>query len=273
MMNDHSVLDTEVNGSIIGEKTNDVTDSTLSENVDNYESPSVVESGEASFPAPEELRSSRTSRSNRSIWKGSSSPKNSATTTNKSCRLYAVLVAVVVLVFIVIIPAVVVSNKNEKAEKASALNEDEDQDDDAENRPRPTFDEIVNFIVKEGISTDADISTSDTPQYKAAMWLMRDDPANVPVPTAFDIGTYEGYRYMTRYIMAVNYFAFDGENWEVDLGWMTGADVCDWNRPVLINRSPGKVGLFCTNTGSTDEEGAVTIKRTPTAMSLGMCFT
>lgn len=270
MMNDHSVLDTEVNGRIIGDTTDDLTDSTLFENVDNYESPSVVESGEASFPAPEELRSSRTSRSNRSIWKGSSSPKNSATTTKKPCRLYALLVAIVVLVCIVIIPAVVVSNKNQKTKEASALN-DVDEDEDAENRPRPTLSDIVNYIVNQGISTETDILTADTPQYKAAMWLMRDDPANVPVPTMFDISTYEGYRYMTRYIMAVNYFAFDGENWEVDLGWMTGSDVCDWNRPVYISGTAGKFGLRCPNTGSADENG--TIKRYPTSLVLSMWFT
>ena len=173
----------------------------------------------------------------------------------KVCRLYALLAAVVVLVFFVIIPAVVVSkNKNNKS---------------LQDRPRPTFDEIAEYIIDQGISTVSDVWGPETPQYQAAMWLMQDDPANVPVPTTSDISTYDGYRYMTRYVMAVNYFAFNGSNWDVDLNWMTESDVCNWNEDVVINGIPEKIGLFCFNDGEKAEDGTVTITRTPYIVRLG----
>ena len=236
---------------------------------DDYESPavSVLESAEASFPAPEELRNSHTSRSSRSIWKGASSSRNGGTVTsttltdrknNKNvCRLYALLAAVVVLVFFVIIPAVVVSkNKNNKS---------------LQDRPRPTFDEIAEYIIDQGISTVSDVWGPETPQYQAAMWLMQDDPANVPVPTTSDISTYDGYRYMTRYVMAVNYFAFNGSNWDDDLNWMTDLDVCDWNDQFLINNRYRDIGLVCLKIAEEEEDGTVTIKRYPNELNLSMC--
>lgn len=277
MINEHSVLDTEVNGSRIGDGTLDVTESTTGrdDDYDDYESPSIVENASASFPSPEELRSSRTSRSGSSIWKGASSPKNGSITATtdrnnkkKSWRLYAILIAIVVLVFLVIVPAVVVSNNN-KEEKNQASASDENADDNAEDRPRPTFAEIIEFVIAQNISSEIDVLTPDTPQYKAALWLMQDDPANIAVPTNSDINEYDGYRYMTRYVMAVNYFAFNGTNWEVDINWMTGEDICDWNKQLVINGDVDEIGLFCFNTGVQTEEGTV-IKRIPSSLQLGM---
>lgn len=278
MINEHSVLDTEVNGSQIGDGTLDVTESTTGrdDDYDDYESPSILESAETSFPSPEELRSSRTSRNGSSIWKGASSPKNNGSITattdrnnkKKSWRLYAILIAIVALVFLIIVPAVVVSNNN-KEEKNQASASDSASDEDAEDRPRPAFAEIIEFVIAQNVSSQIDVMTPDTPQYKAALWLMQDDPANIPVPTNSDINEYDGYRYMTRYVMAVNYFAFNGTNWEVDINFMTGADICDWNKLVVINGNPDEIGLFCFNTAVQTEEGTV-IKRIPSSLQLGM---
>jgi hypothetical protein len=168
----------------------------------------------------------------------------------------------------VIIPAVVVSkNNNSQEESSSALGNDVS----AENRPRSTYQEVVQFIVDQGISTESEVTTPETPQYKAAWWLAQDDPANVPVPTTSDRNSYDGYRYMTRYVMAVNYYAFDGPNWRVDINWMNDLDICDWNRQLLINGNPSQVGLFCNNSaGAKAEDGTVTILRTPSVLKLSM---
>lgn len=281
MMDAHSVLDTEVNGSIImvDSTTKDLTESSTRDDDDDDFQSSVVssafESAEASFPTPEELRSSRTSRSSRGIWTGASSPKSDAassssltTMNNKKrlCRLYTLLIAVVVLIFFVIIPAVVVSKNNSK-EVAEAETSSQD-------RPRPTYEEVVAYIVARGISTESDVLTPETPQNKAALWLARDDPANIPLPPALDITSYDGYRYMTRYIIAVHYFAFNADNWEIDLNWLTESDICDWNRQVYINGRPGKIGLFCFNfgTGEKDEDGNVVIQRVPSSLQVGTYF-
>ena len=260
---------------------------------DDYDSSEVsaLDRAEASFPAPEELHDSRTSRSN--IWNGvSSSQRNDGITSStasternnnkKACRLYTLLAAVMVLVFLVITPAVVVSkNKN----KESSVQESDTNDTPsttgtgtttgtgssapAQDRSRPTFDEISKYIVDQGISTASDLNGPETPQYQAAMWLTQNDTANITVPTS-DISMFDGYRYMTRYVMAVNYFAFNGSNWDDDLNWMTGLDVCKWSKYTPEYNS---LGLFCFSMDGQAEDGTVTIADTPSVLKLGTCAT
>lgn len=93
-----------------------------------------------------------------------------------------------------------------------------------------TFDEIVEWMVKEDVSHRTDMETTGKPQHSAVEWLALHDEGNLPVPTTGtrdDFG--DGYKYVVRYVMAVNYFATQGHRWDKDYRFMSKKDVCGWH--------------------------------------------
>jgi hypothetical protein len=93
---------------------------------------------------------------------------------------------------------------------------------------RSTFDAVVSYMVNSGVSDFTALATSGTPQFRAAVWMAEQDGANEAVPTV-GIMSLTGYKYMTRYVMAVFFYSTGGINWEDPLGFMTEKNVCDWN--------------------------------------------
>lgn len=280
----NSVLDTEVNGSLImttSEKSfvsdhhnNDTTESTNfgDDDIETTPSPSVnFNSGEASFPSPEELRVSSTSRKNsRNIWPGASkngSPNGgspvAAKKSNRRC-LWIAFIGFVFLVLIVIVPSIVVRNNKKEVSNSSEVDNGDDDDEPA-SRPRPYYNEIVDFIVSNRISSESDVDNSSSPQSRAIFWLMQDDPANVVVPTSSGLDTYKGYKYMVRYVMAVTFFALDGPSWEFDLKFLSEEDVCDWNDTIFIEGKVYTNGIACKTRLSDD---GTSLERYPSALHL-----
>jgi hypothetical protein len=96
---------------------------------------------------------------------------------------------------------------------------------------RASFEDIVKYLSLEGVSSQTDLITSGSPQNKAARWLAEEDLAAVIVPTVSidDPQDTSGYMFMVRYIMALDYHAFDGPGWLTQVDFMTGVDVCSWN--------------------------------------------
>ena len=214
--------------------------------MDTTESTIVVnlESAEASFPSPEEIRTSSTSRSNGhpAIWSGGSPGRHSDAQqmdseraikgTRSHRRMITVFVVMALIVLLVIVPAAVVSRNNQNADSANS----------------PYYDDIVNFLVDNQVSSVPDMNDPNSPQARAIEWLTEQDPANVPVPIASSIdGSYEAYMYMVRYVMAVNYFALGGTNWTNDLQFLMLDDVCDWNADVTTEDIFDRMGVFCAN--------------------------
>ena len=116
---------------------------------------------------------------------------------------------------------------------------------------RPSFDEIKAWLVQQKVSIRQDIKARGTPQHKAVKWLADEDGAALPLPTVSikDRNSKEGYMYMVRYVMAVLYYAMDGDNWTTKVNFMTDKDVCDWLG--LSQRTNGNLigselgGLLC----------------------------
>jgi hypothetical protein len=223
-----------------GRGTDDMTEATINVDLDG-EFPVGV--GEASFPAAEEIRSSSTSRNRSSIWPGAST----GTMYNKKKKryLWTILIALPLVVLLIIVPAVVVSN-NKKSSSSDKSNVE------AQSRPRPAYDDVVNFIVTNQISSESAFDDSASPQSQAATWLSQTDGANLPVPDS-DLLKYDAYMYMVRYVMAVNYYSLGGPNWKVQHNWLTNMDVCDWNDLVVVDSSVHRLGLRCARYVEGDE--------------------
>jgi hypothetical protein len=92
---------------------------------------------------------------------------------------------------------------------------------------RSTFEAVLSYMIDSGVSDSTAFESFDTPQFRAATWLAEQDGANKAVPTT-GITSLSGYKYMTRYVMAVFFFSTDGINWDESLDFMTEKSVCDW---------------------------------------------
>jgi len=113
------------------------------------------------------------------------------------------------------------------------------------------FESVVEFLANEGISDLEDLVAEGSPQNRAALWLAEEDPGNVVIPA--DSHT-QGYLYVARYVMALNYFAMGGKRWLSRLNFLSGDDICRWNK--------ANWGIFCS-----PEEGRRDI---PVRMYIGM---
>eukprot|EP00586_Coscinodiscus_wailesii_P018555 CAMPEP_0172500540 /NCGR_PEP_ID=MMETSP1066-20121228/139788_1 /TAXON_ID=671091 /ORGANISM="Coscinodiscus wailesii, Strain CCMP2513" /LENGTH=234 /DNA_ID=CAMNT_0013274825 /DNA_START=51 /DNA_END=752 /DNA_ORIENTATION=- len=65
-----------------------------------------------------------------------------------------------------------------------------------------------------------------TPQYKALLWLSKDDPLRVPVPTTES----QLQKLIQRYVLACLYYSTGGPNWNERHNFLSGMDECDWNQ-------------------------------------------
>ena len=92
-----------------------------------------------------------------------------------------------------------------------------------------TIEDIVDWMSNEDVSHRTDMETFGKPQYHAVEWLAVYDPANLPLPATGRVDFGDGYRYVVRYVMAVNYFALLGHLWTQNFNFMSALDVCKWN--------------------------------------------
>lgn len=86
---------------------------------------------------------------------------------------------------------------------------------------------IKDYLVNQGISTDSDLSTNNSPQQKALNWIAVNDPSRVDIP-AGDKNTPEGYDFMTRYVLAVLFYGTAGDRWTYSLNFLQPFNVCYW---------------------------------------------
>jgi hypothetical protein len=170
-----------------------------------------------------------------------SSPE--APTRNNKKKLIFILLAVFLLVaVVVIVPVVVVNQKNKDGETTTA----------AAVSP-PTYEELVWFLVKQQISSERFLADPESPQALAARWMTERDGARLRLPGP-DLSLYESYMYMFRYVMAVNYYALDGPQWEQQHGFLTDVDVCEWNERVVVSTEVSLLGVRCQVVGIGDNQ-------------------
>lgn len=85
------------------------------------------------------------------------------------------------------------------------------------------FMEIVDFLTP--LSGDA-LKVQGSPQYKAAMWMESGDM--MPNPRGGTGLSIDDAGFTQRYIMALFYYAMDGDNWVQKQGWLSEKSECEW---------------------------------------------
>ena len=102
----------------------------------------------------------------------------------------------------------------------------------------PSISEIHDFLVSRGVSELADLEHSQTPQHRAAQWMADNDLLQLEIPT----DEANAIVFEERYILAVFYYAMNGDNWTEAFNFLLDSPVCEWN-----------VGLRSTQTLSESE--------------------
>jgi hypothetical protein len=132
-----------------------------------------------------------------------------------------------------------VSNKN----KAESINQSS-LEGTRTNLRKSNIEDVLNYLVVAGVSSESSLRAFSTPQNIALAWLALEDEANYAVPDA-PITTAEGYRYVTRYVLAVIYYSLGGENWNFQAGFGTIANICSWNQVKFDGSSFYRQGVLC----------------------------
>ena len=115
--------------------------------------------------------------------------------------------------------------------------------DDTKER-KSTFEQVVIYVTEQGISGTSAIETPNSPQSKAALWMAQDDQLNLRVPKD-GIDSAQGYRFMARYVLALLYYATDGEEWVYRYSFMTGQDICQWTGILYGANQFYRSGVLC----------------------------
>jgi hypothetical protein len=121
------------------------------------------------------------------------------------------------------------------------------------------LDTIINFLYQNEISTSRDLYDESTPQYQAVRWIATEDPEEltVPPPANGNRSATTGLRssnnnnanisrLVQRYVLAVLYYAMNGEQWYNSHGFVTGAHECSWFE--TVKESDGEtyaMGVTC----------------------------
>jgi hypothetical protein len=98
---------------------------------------------------------------------------------------------------------------------------------------------VIQYLSMTGVSNATLLNKGGTPQSLAANWLANSDGLNLPIPSDTDGSSPDGYQYLSRYILAVLWYANAGSEWINQFGWLTSNSVCYWNSPVPITSSNG----------------------------------
>ncbi|KAL3940898.1 MAG: hypothetical protein SGBAC_004641 [Bacillariaceae sp.] len=84
-------------------------------------------------------------------------------------------------------------------------------------------DEVLVFLVQNGISTETNLHNSESPQNKAAKWIANTDSLHVTPSMHND--------FLDRYVLAVLYFALGGDaSWAHSLNFLEPEHVCKWRK-------------------------------------------
>jgi hypothetical protein len=119
------------------------------------------------------------------------------------------------------------------------------REDAATQIAHPELNDVIEYLLAHNISSHKDLTSEKSSRHLAARWLVETDPAELPLPVHYD------FLYVTRYVMALNYFALNGDDWTVKVNFMTGKHVCHWNDAKHAYGSKGVEtgGLLCDEKG------------------------
>lgn len=189
-----------------------------------------LERGEASMPAPEEIRTS--ARFNNNDENGGGGNRRM-----KSILCYVALFFILLAVFVGLGVGLVGGDNNGGSSGSSNASEIR----------KFSFEDVSVYLQEEGITDSAELLPFQmTPQSQAARWLAEEDPRNLALPPT-GVNSQQGYHFIARYILTTIYFATSGADWRFRFNFLSEDDICFWRQTLYVVQSgqPMQFGSFC----------------------------
>lgn len=90
---------------------------------------------------------------------------------------------------------------------------------------RPRLQEVQGYLAAQGISSRRDLETRNSSQFLAAQWIANLDNMNLTIPD----NKMDRESFHQRYILALLYFALQGDEWTDQVDFLRGESECSWN--------------------------------------------
>ncbi|GKZ00691.1 hypothetical protein MPSEU_001021200 [Mayamaea pseudoterrestris] len=120
------------------------------------------------------------------------------------------------------------------------------------NEPPPrqaSLSQVIKYIAATGVSSKEDLQLGGSPQSLAANWIANIDGMNMALPSDKDGSSSEGYKYITRYVSGLLWYALNGADWKNQYGFLSQNDICFWNAPLPVMTTTGvdfqANGIYC----------------------------
>lgn len=165
------------------------------------------------------------------------SPKRTSAIRQAVWIIFSVSIAVALLF---VVTVVVISKKDESPSAIANPSESDFLD--------PAQEKVVEVL--KTVSEYEALLAPGSPQNRAATWIAHDQLGE------FYLADHDIENLTQRYIMAVLFFALDGENWGDDLGFLTTKDVCRWSDTKLDSNVLSDsmfIGVWCNDDGKVQD--------------------
>lgn len=104
------------------------------------------------------------------------------------------------------------------------------------------------YVITNGVTSEIEFTSATSPQSRALDFLANKDPRQLQAPSS-GLNTDEGYAFITRYVMALFYYALGGELWNYDLLFLSKHETCQWYD--VFQPPVGQVGVLCNQNSNT----------------------
>lgn len=120
---------------------------------------------------------------------------------------------------------------------------------DSEAKDTGKLGEVKDLLIRHAISSSDALNMMGSPQWNAMHWITLVDDAKLALPDENDKDAL--YKYVQRYVMALIYYATNGQSWVHGLHWLSSTSICEWLDYVGdVNHQKHNTGIGCDADGN-----------------------
>ena len=95
------------------------------------------------------------------------------------------------------------------------------------------------------ISSSSDLMKLGSSQQLASNWIINDDEFQLEIPASMEDSNAD--KFVSRYVLAVLYYALGGSRWRDKFNFFSGVDECFWNRVYTdtSTKAASLLGITC----------------------------
>jgi hypothetical protein len=146
------------------------------------------------------------------------------------------MIVILVGIFLVVLFSIIFAKTKDKSAK-----------DNGTTSFTRAYNQTMQFLVENNVSSQESLTTYGTPQYYATSFIANDLGLKVPQQNNKETND-QIYTYVSRYVLALNYYNFNNtpssNTWKDRMNFTTSADVCQWNSDFF---GISRMGVTCSS--------------------------